>query len=715
MNKYRLLLIYFCTSLSVFSQSNTFYRKYNLSGMNGGLALRATQDGGFVAVGQHEGNGSAGGCDIYVYRVDECGNRLWFKMIGEAGTDGAKSIQELPNGDFLIAGHYDGSLGFVGKLDANGNLLWLKTYAGLEWIFHAVETNNGDIVCVGKQPGTSCVLMRLDSFGNVLWSKSFTDFGEMPLYVEELEGGEIVFACTHNIPGKDMALAKTDASGNVLWSKGYGFGYTDTDHTTWSCAAAIDEQSNKILITTPSQNIGGMSGDNILVVEADLNNGGVIWSKVYGGNGSDQSRAVTATPQGFVICGNTDSYPVMQGANATVTEDMLERNILLMHIDVEGDILWSRQYGAAARDKGIGVAHGVDGSYTMSAYTGSSFFGNPDGSMDPLFIKTDSVGMVNCQTADCPLLVADVASNISNIGTGNTVIFNALQRNPVVVNYTPDDVYQCQDCYTVPYFESSDTVVCVSDTISFYNLTTIGLICFQEWQIDGQTIFGNNDTLNYFFNTPGEHDVYLNSSCGTDANSFHRKIYVKSKPNLNSIPADTMTCLQPDVTLNHWVDLAGNSSFGYAWYDENSSLLSGGDNHPVVSNPGVYTLVAVNPENNCIDSLRFEVLLDSSKFFEIDKIQCTNIVTRNDDGANDCWKIFHEYVPSDELDYYIDVQEILIFNRWGKLISETKEGFSVCNDLEGLSNGTYYYIAHLESTCLPKQEFKKSGWFLLNR
>ncbi|MFM7309225.1 MAG: hypothetical protein ACKOZY_01335, partial [Flavobacteriales bacterium] len=67
---------------------NTFYRKYNLSGMQGGLQLEATNDGGFVATGQHEGNGSAGGCDIYVYRVDACGNNLWFKLYGNGSTDG---------------------------------------------------------------------------------------------------------------------------------------------------------------------------------------------------------------------------------------------------------------------------------------------------------------------------------------------------------------------------------------------------------------------------------------------------------------------------------------------------------------------------------------------------------------------------------------------------------------------------------------------------
>ena len=62
------------------SQDNTFFRKYNLYGMQGGLQLSVTSDGGFIATGQHEGNGGNGECDIYVYRVDLCGNIVWFKL-----------------------------------------------------------------------------------------------------------------------------------------------------------------------------------------------------------------------------------------------------------------------------------------------------------------------------------------------------------------------------------------------------------------------------------------------------------------------------------------------------------------------------------------------------------------------------------------------------------------------------------------------------------
>lgn len=945
-------------------QNNTFYRKYNLSGMNGGLTLQPTSDGGFVAAGQHEGNGSAGGCDIYVYRVDECGNRLWFKIIGSGAADGAKSIQELSNGDFLISGHYDGSTGFVSKLDLNGNLLWLKTYPGLEWVFHAVEAANGDIICVAKQPNLSCVLMRLDQSGNVLWSKNFNNFGQMPLYVHELTSGEIVFLSTYNVPGKDMALAKTDANGTIIWSMGYGVGYSDTDHTAWSCSANVNEANNTILLTTPSQNQGGQGGDNIFAIEASLSNGSVIWSKSYGGPGSDQSRAVIATPQGYAICGNSDSYPVNVGANNSVSAGMYERNILLLHIDYDGNIIWSRQYGAESRDKGIGVGLGLDGSFTISAYTASTFFGNADDSMDPLFIKTDSLGFVNCQTADCPLVVADIPASSSPIGSANSLAFSQTIKFPVVSDFAPDDIYQCQDCYTVPFFGLSDSVVCVGETIYFYNLTTIGLTCFQEWQVDGVTFDGNIDTVAYSFQNPGLYHVLLSSSCGaasstydlavrvsevvatvdltsnyngygvscfnandgsvqvsatggyfplnqnwefewtpssltgsslnqlsagiynciirdevgcadslqieisepavvqdssvvstnyngfaiscaggsdggvalsqnfpfggvapytftltdesgnvlqsqngafnnltegvyqyetTDLNgcaslqellleepqpllctpliypdtclfslgavqfsasggvepyeyslngnqltnglyldSLSQGVYTVSVQDVNSCfseeqieiiglmspdligdESDTITCGSEFVGLNEWTDLNSDPTFIYYWEDSQGIQLDNGNDYPSVNSPGNYYLIASRNDNFCRDTLLIQIYLDSSIFFDIEKLQIANVVTRNGDNLNDCWNLFHTSISSEVIDYYIEISSILIYNRWGVLLVESSDTFAVCEELNALNDGTYYYIINAKSSCGPEQYLNRAGWFLL--
>ncbi len=618
MKKVILLILHLWIVFGVFGQENTFYRKYNLSGMNGGLAMIPTNDGGFVAAGQHEGNGSAGGCDIYIYRVDECGNRLWFKLIGEGAADGAKSIKQLANGDFLVSGHYDGGIGFVAKVDGDGNLLWLNTYPGLEWVMQATQAANGDIICVAKQPGVSCVLMRLDQVGSVLWSKSFSSFGQMPLFVSELASGDIIFLSTYGVPGKDLAVSRTDGSGNIIWSMGYGFGYSDLDHTSWSCAATIRQANNSIVMTATSQNQAGLASDNILVLESSLSDGSVNWSKAYGGPGSDQSRAIITTPQGYAICGNSDSFPIAAGANSSVTESMNERNILLLHIDFLGNILWSRQYGANARDKGIGVGYNADGTFTISAYTASPYFGNADGSMDPLFIKTDSVGLVTCQSADCPLTMVDISSNATPIGTNAALSLGAVVRSPVLNSYIPTDVYQCQDCYTVPYFELSDSIICVNDTVFLYNLTTIGLRCFQEWQIEGISFDGNLDTLAYTFSAPGLYQALLTSSCGASTNTYNFNIRVSEVIATGTVLTDYngygVSCFEASDGMVEIVATGGYFPTNQGWeFDWTPDSFSGSNIGLLAA--GNYSCL-VTDEIGCRDTALFEItqptaLLDS--------------------------------------------------------------------------------------------------------
>ena len=70
------------SSLSCLAQKNTFIRTYNLPGMNGGLDLTILSDGGFVGTGQHA---DVSNCRVYAYRIDECGNLIWFNLYANGG------------------------------------------------------------------------------------------------------------------------------------------------------------------------------------------------------------------------------------------------------------------------------------------------------------------------------------------------------------------------------------------------------------------------------------------------------------------------------------------------------------------------------------------------------------------------------------------------------------------------------------------------------
>jgi len=297
-----------------------------------------------------------------------------------------------------------------------------------------------------------------------------------------------------------------------------GTGYSDADHTVWSNKGVVDEATGTMYITSPTL-AGGLAGENILVAKIDITNGNVIWGKVFGGAGRDQSRDIVKHPGGFAILGQTNSFPSSTNTATGITQSLNDLDILLVSFDANGTIQWSRSYGGNERDKGVGLRFNNDNGFSISAFTSSSFFGNTDSSMDPLFIKTDSIGKVSCQMSS-PTLTS-VTLSLTGVAVGSVTTFNASTSSPAIgtLNFTPNDSYLCQACTTVPVFTPSDTTVCVGDTVFFNNTTSIGLTCFQEWNINGSNYSGNTNPF-YTWNTPGDQHVYLYSTCGASSDTF---------------------------------------------------------------------------------------------------------------------------------------------------------------------------------------------------
>lgn len=509
----------------LFSQNNTFYRKYNLSGMQGALQLEVTNDGGFIATGQHEGNGSHGDCDIYVYKLDVCGNIEWFKIYGTTAQEGGKSIIQLNDGNYLVSGLYSGgsSRAFNMKIDQQGNVIWIKRYS-FEWMMYSKETSNGDLLCFGRNAG-SLFLLRTSNTGAVIWSKQITGFGDMGLWLDELTNGDIIITSVNNSIGKDFAVGKLDSQGNPIWMKGYGgTGWADTDHSTWSCKGAVNFAENTLVVTSPTLS-GNFADENILVSKLSLVDGSVLWSKAYGGDNRDQSRDITKCPNGYAILGHTNSYPTPVNINQNIFEALGEKDILLYNIDENGNLIWSRTYGGADRDKGVGVKYNNDSGFSISAFTTSPYFGNVDASFDPLFIKTDSVGIVGCQMSSPPLQQINVNTIPTDAGSIQSVAVSTDIPGINTIDFSPNDQYICQSCTSIPDFSISDTTICINDSIFFTNTTTIGLTCFQEWNIGGQFFNGGlNPVLT--FSTPGIYQIYLYSTCGLNSDTIIRNIYV---------------------------------------------------------------------------------------------------------------------------------------------------------------------------------------------
>jgi hypothetical protein len=211
---------------------------------------------------------------------------------------------------------------------------------------------------------------------DTLWTKTYggesAEGGRSVCLTED--GGFAIAGYTFSFGegNADAYLIKTDSEGNELWSKTYGG--TGSDYGYSICKASSD---NGFIITGYTTSYGAGSKDVYLI--RTNSNGDTLWTKTFGGSGLDIGMSVSETSGGnIVICGYTESF----GAG--------EDDIYIVKTDANGNFLWSETYGGTALETGRSICVTSQDSLVFTGATGS--YGN--GNQDTYTVKTDSAGNV---------------------------------------------------------------------------------------------------------------------------------------------------------------------------------------------------------------------------------------------------------------------------------------------------------------------------------
>ncbi len=507
-NKLIILLMFLCVAL--FSQNNTFIRTFNVPGMNGGLALAVMKDGGFVGTGQHSHNGGA--CYTYIYRIDECGNILWFNLYGSGG--GGVAIDATNDGGVVVSA----SNGNIIKVDSLGAPEWQKTFDAFgSYVTSVIQTSDNGYL-VGSQSG---YLVKLNVSGDVVWGASLSG-GAIHALGEFPDGDFMFFKYTNH----DVHLGRVSSLGNLVWDRYYSSGTSQDSHNDWAGEALIDTNQNTIIAASNTN----LVGNGVLVTQFDYN-GNLINSNGFSSSlGGEFVRSIDLTEHGGYIIGggthglNTSASNVSQIPGIT-PDDLSGRDILLFKVDTNINFQWASVIGCSGSDKAIGVRSNKDNGYTVSAYTDGGFFNAQ--SYDPLFIKTDSLGQIGCQQYSPVLNQNNVAISPSNTSYFSSAPVTSYSSVPSYFSIAPSDYYMCLDCSTTPFFTISDTTLCVGDTTWFVNNSS-GLICNQNWFVDGVIISGPADSVPFVFSTPGLHNIKLETSCGATYVDYQIDFYVNN-------------------------------------------------------------------------------------------------------------------------------------------------------------------------------------------
>ena len=154
----------------------------------------------------------SGDADIWLIRTDAAGDTVWTLSYGGAGFEWGRSVQQISDGGFVVAG-YTESFGFVGgaawliRTHAAGDTVWTRTYPGAFVANSARQTADGGFIFLAttESAGRDVWLIRTDALGNMLWTQTYGGSGyEKGYSIEQTaDGGFIIAAVTTSFGAGD--------------------------------------------------------------------------------------------------------------------------------------------------------------------------------------------------------------------------------------------------------------------------------------------------------------------------------------------------------------------------------------------------------------------------------------------------------------------------------------------------------------------------------
>ncbi len=353
----------------VFGTKSTFF---SAGGFESGKSVQQTTDGGYVIVGSTMDKN----WDIWLLKTDAHGNKLWSKTLGGEFADYGHCAQQISDGGYIVVGstmygtswedvyQQGGNQVWLVKTDVDGNELWNKMFGGnhSDVGYSVQQTPDGGYIIVGETysygAGRSDIwLIKTDADGDELWNKTFggadTDAGYC--VQKTTDGGYILVGETrsYGAGSSDVWLIKTDDNGNELWNRTYGGTGTDIGRF-------VQQTSDDGYILVGETNSYGAGGSDIWLIKTDAD-GNESWSKAFGSDISDTANCVRQTMDGgYVMTGSIGS----RVGKYDTTSD-----VALIKVDSNGNTLWDLHFGGSSYDAGQSLVETTDGSYVITGYT----------------------------------------------------------------------------------------------------------------------------------------------------------------------------------------------------------------------------------------------------------------------------------------------------------------------------------------------------------
>jgi hypothetical protein len=317
---------------------------YGGNAVDVGYSACQTPDGGYAVLAyteSHDGNitGSKGGGDIWLMKLDGSGNLLWQKCYGSTWEDYPISIDNTPDGGFIILGwslgsgrdipfHYGSNMStdwVVIKTDNAGNLQWCKNLGGTDgegggailsidngyYLLGSSMSKDHDCIDTAWHAGVNTsgdlYVLRLDDTGSVLWAKSYggseNDFAASAVF--DTSDSTIVMngstgSHDYMVTGAtgtqgNMWVVKVNKSGSLIWQKPLG----NTQETLGTGICHAHGGGYAVYGSVFTGPIGNMDAWIFILDIA----GNIVCDKVFGGSGPDDAASIVPDLSGYIATG----------------------------------------------------------------------------------------------------------------------------------------------------------------------------------------------------------------------------------------------------------------------------------------------------------------------------------------------------------------------------------------------------------------------------
>ncbi len=358
----------------------------NNGGNSTGASLIITDRGDYVMAGSTDASGN-GGLDVYLVKTDANGVLQWQKTFGGPNDDEAFCIIQDKDGNYTIAG-YTRSSGNGGadvyliKVDDNGNALWEKTYGGQadDVGYGLLESPDGGYTIAGYtrssgNGGSDAYLIKTDANGALLWQKTYGGNSDDQVFSinTTADGGFVMSGWTRSFwSNTEIYLVKIDASGSLQWQNNYPWSTRSNVTLAYSAMQLAD---GGYIVNGVHFDDNGNQSVRVLYVNSDGSRRNLTTVDQNGGTSTTYNDSyfkfqykslyarstIMAKDGNFVIAGS--------GINDSTGNSEIYVFEMTEIYDVMWDIPWAKRISLSANDSVQSIRQTDDGGYILTGWT----------------------------------------------------------------------------------------------------------------------------------------------------------------------------------------------------------------------------------------------------------------------------------------------------------------------------------------------------------